>query len=446
MSLYTDPVAQVIITDHHTGQEWKLTYPELPYLTAGTINYDKAKMSGFTFSVDMPYEKGLELLSPPSPFQHNNIVKMRFGYPTQGASGWTPWAGGFIKSDGVNLTADANGIAGTVSVQGVAESYGYDVDEEKLKAAGQSYLKILELCAEGMGMTLNASLDTVIALTEQETVVKGLTKAASEKAFPSRFLRLSYVEIVKKMCTEQDLTFLIAPSENDELGRTLHVGSEADFIRGELVSGDGATSDKRTYAIREGIDETKSVYPCLTWAPEGGNMGLWLASAPDPVARGAQMGTLNTETGQVSVELVKPKDLETPIFGVTPGGDPKDDVAEGIKNDESRPDGSAVTQTSVPVDKGGEARASRELKRRQKQGNPTQNGVITSIGIPHERPGHLCSLRGAGHIYDGPYMIDAMTHTYAPGSWDMSLTVRRDGVVAKSGDQEESIGGQMEDK
>ncbi len=446
MALFTDPVAQVVITDPKTKQEWRMTYPESPYLTGGTINYDRAKMTGFTFSIDIPYEKGLEMLKSPSRFQHNNLVKMRFGYPTQGMSGWTPWAGGFIKSDGMNVTVDANGVAGSVTVQGVAESYGYDVDEGKLKAAGWDHLKILELCAEGMGMLLNVSLDTTIALTDYTTMGEGLTKSLLGKSFPSHYLRMSYVEIVKRICKEQDLTFLIAPSGNDELGRTLHVGSEADFIKGELGNTGGASGRSNTYVVRGIVDEKNNQYPALMWAPEGGNMGLWLASAPDPAAHGAQVAGINTETGGLVVEIVKPKELDTPVFGVIAGGDPKDNVAEGIKDDESRSDGSAVTQSSVPIDKGGEARVKKQAQVRQKEGNPTQKGVITALGLPFERPGHLCFLRGAGQIFDGPYMIEAMTQTYAPGSWDISLTVRRDGVVAKSGDQEESAGGQMENK
>ena len=72
-----------------------------------------------------------------------------------------------------------------------------------------------------------------------------------------------------------------------------------------------------------------------------------------------------------------------------------------------------------------------------------QRGTITALGIPEERPGNLCKLRGVGKIYDDFYEIDKLSHVYAPGSWEMTLVVHREGAVLKTGEQSETAEGQM---
>jgi len=438
MAIFTDPVAQAIITDPDSGDEWKWTAPDYPFLTGVTINYQRFKVGVFTLSFDIPYEYGIPMMGLPSPFKQGNLVKARIGYA--GANAWTPWVAGFLKAGGDGLSIDSNGITGQISVQGVAESYGYTVNKDLLREAGWDPIKILELCARGMGLTPVISTGASADMNSYKLIGDRRGKAIRKQTFDfsSSLLSMSYWEVLKKICRDYNLTYWIGPDVGStDPGRNLFVYNEAEASKG--TDQDTAI---RTYMIRGVIDEANLTYPCFAWSAEGSNVAAWLASQPDPAAHGVSGAYTDKATGEVVEEAVPPEEQPTAIWGVLADTSPTDAEVDGVKDDEAKSDGTQGTYTSAPVAPGAEDRFKKQLQNRQKQGNAAQQGTITSLGIIDERPGNICRLKGAGLIYDDTYQIDRMTHTYGPGSWEMTLVVKRFGRVLKVGEQKETSEGQ----
>jgi len=438
MALFSDPVAQAIITDPDSGDEWKWTAPEYPFLIGCSLNYQRGRIAMFTLSFDVPYDYGLEMMKLPSPFKQGNLVKARIGY---GTGLWTPWAAGFLKAGGDGITLDANGLSGQISVQGVAESYGYTVDKELLRKAGWDPVAILSACAEGMGLKPIISAGSSSELSAYKLIGDRRGKAIREKTFDfsSSLLNLSYFEVVKRICNDWNLVYWIGPEVGSaDPGRNLFVYTPAETSKG--VDQD---ANIRTYMIRGVIDEANLTYPCFAWSPEGDGAVAWLASQPDSAAHGVDIGWTDTDTGEIKEDTISPKEQPVAIWGVVADDDPTDVNVDGIKGDESKADGSKGAFASMPVASGGEERQKKQMQHRQRQGNAAQRGTITALGIPDERAGNLCKLRGAGGIYDGTYEVDKVTQVFAPGSWEMTLTVHREGQVLKTGEQAETSEGQM---
>jgi hypothetical protein len=368
-------------------------------------------------------------------------VRARIGYA--GTTRWTPWVQGFLKEGGAGLAIDANGVTGTINVLGAAESYNYEIDKEKLKAAGWDASKILEVCADGMGMKLNITLNATVEISDYLLIGEGLTKTIIQGpgSFPSHFLGLKYFDIVKRICSEMNLSFLVSTGVegSDDAGRMLHIGTKGEFARGQVIP-----SKVNTYMIRGIINEEKNQYPCIDWTPEGSQFAAWLASQPDPAAHNFEVSYIPDDTGEMKHIVYTPQQQDIPTVGPIADGEPEDVEVDGIKEDESRPEGSSVAHASIPVQPKGDKKAEKQAASRQQQGNAAQRGVITTLGLHDERTGNLCVLKGAGAIYDGPYTIDKLTHIYAPGSWDMTLTCHREGRVLKTGEQKETQAGELE--
>lgn len=444
MAIYTDPVAQAIIKDPDSGQEWKLTYPDFPFLTGVTLNYDHKKLTTFTLNFDIPYEDGIKLMNPPSPFKVGNQVAARIGYASGDPGAWTPWALGFLNAGGDGMSVDANGFSGQITVQGLAESYPYKVSKEAIRSAGWDPIKVLSALAEGMGLKAIISNGVSAGLKTFNLIGDNRGKATREKTsdFVSSLLDLSYWDAIKKICSEWNFEFWIAAEDgDDDQGRNLFISTPRELSNGV------DKSVMRNYAIRGVFDEKTHTYPCV-WSAEGSAVSSWLVSEPSPAAHGVQGAGIDTDSGELLEEDVSPQDQEHSIWGFLSTTDPTSGVDElgpdGIKKDESRTE--KADYISFPVDSGSRDKFKRQVQSYQLDGNPVQKGNITVIGIAAERPGNLCKVSGAGGLYNDVYMIERLTHIYSPGSWEMTLTVYRYGTKDKAGQKLETKGGQMPEK
>lgn len=440
MAIFTDPVGQLVITNPKTKDEWKWTGPKLPFLTGISINYEMGNhVPAFTVSFDIPYEDGLKMFEHPSPFTQGNVVEARIGYA---GGSWTPWAGGFLHVGGDGLTLDANGVSGQISVQGVAESYGYTIDETVLREAGHDPVKILTALAGGMGLKPIISNGAKSALGEFKLAAGYRGKAIRKQTFDFAcgLLSKSYWEAIKKICADWHLASWIGPEVgSDDPGRNLFVYTQSEVTKGYGIE----LASLRTYMLRGVIDESNLTYPAFSWSPEGSTFAAWLASEPDPAAHGVVAVAVDTGTGEIVEEPISPKKQQTAIYGVVTSDEPTDVEAKGMKDDEAKKDGSKGAHISPPMDEGGRSKLKAQGQHRQEQGSGAQQGVITALGLADERAGNICFLRGFGAIYDGSYLIKKLTHVWAPGSWEMTLTVLRHGSVHKTGKQEETSEGQM---
>lgn len=454
MTIYTDPVAQVIFTQKNGDKEWKWTAPDNPFVTGVTLNWEFGKVGTFTIAIDIPYEYGLPMLQEPSPFIQGTLVKARIGY----ASGeWTPWAGGFLAAGGAGLAVDSNSVAGVVSVQAVSEKSDFSVSREILQTAGWAADQILAGCCKAMSAKLTLSELAAIELNSYKLMGEGRGTAIRKikVSFASGLLNLSYMEAIRQICGEHNLTFWIGPRKGDEeFSRNLFVVTSAEASRGE-----GADQDKdvNTYQLRGLIDEEARVYPCFTWEPEGAEFASWLANIPDSAGRGATEAYIDNASGELGGANAPATEQPVAISGSVTNteSDPLEDsdlerqIEEGGGTFSKRGLDKMPSTSAIPMDAGtaGLAVADEEAKKkaqhRQAQGSAAQRGVIRTIGIPDEQCGRQCVLKGVGKIYDDLYEIEKLSHIYAPGSWETTMTVHREGTVLKAdGDQVETPEGQ----
>jgi len=428
--MFTDPIAQVIIENPTTGQEWNWTAPDFPFLTGASLIWEEGGFGIISITVDFPYEDGIaKVMTPPSPFAIQNRIRVRMGYA---GGDFTDWAVGVLEAGGEGLSVDANGVSGSVNFAGVSRSVNYTVSKSIKTAA--NYAAVVEAIAESMGMEPNITPGALEVLKLQDNAAFN----------PSAWMGMSSMEILGKICRMSNLDWTQGPDMLDLDGgaRFLTVYRPRE---GAVLTPPEAMN---TYLMRGIIDVEKKQYPLLSWSPEGEGSHTW-QEVPNAAAGGAGSSTLDTETGEVAWLEVLPEDVLEAIVGVWADSKPEDEelAGEGVKSNVSREGEDAAEILAQPVKPGvdGKAMAETHMGSAMIAGNPSQVGVISTIGVPSERNANYCRVAGMGPVYDGRYKIVKISHIWAPGSYDMSLTVNRFGTGGQdksSGEQAETAGGQ----
>lgn len=431
MALFADPVAQVVIRNDAKVKEWKWDSANYPFLTGVTIMYESKRLNNVSISIDAPYDVGIrDIMTSPSPFAVGNLVQARIGY----ASGsFTDWAVGHLIKGGAGISIDANGVSGTVDFTPISKSAFYSVPKD-IPQNG-TMLDLLRFIADNMGLTLSLGPNA-------QEVVEGHSLDSEYIFYSSASLSNTVFGLLRKICDEENLSWIIGPDPFRDIGdgvRFLTIISDKELysLARENV--------RRKYIMRGIFDLSKNQYPLLSWSPEG-ESSQWLAESPDPSANGVGSYSIDPDFGTVEEISWLPEDSEKKMTGVLPDAGPEDFASENIVGDKTRQDEPFGEVVSVPVKpgEGGKKRAEKKIAQKVEEGNAAQVGVISTIGIPEEKCMNLCEVIGCGGIYDGIYEIWRQTHTWGPGTYDMSLTVRRSGTVEKtSPEQKETKGGQV---
>jgi hypothetical protein len=423
--MFTDPIAQVIITNKET--QWQWTAPDFPFLTGVVILYEMERMASVQISIDVPYDDAIKyVFTSPGPFTVNNYVQARIGYAS---GGWTPWAVGILHGGGDGLSIDANGCTGTVTFQGLAKNAFYTVDK-KLPDSEEAQL---EFVADSMG------LDLVLGQNARE-------RLEDDWVFNVGLKSMSSWEILKGICTRDNLIWLIGPDPSGDGGtsRKLFVLTEKELKTLQDVS------LRRTYAIRGVVDVANNQYPCASWSPDAGT-ATWVAELPDPASHGQYAGYIDEDTGEVKTVTVSASDQEETTFGSLQNIDPfttnVDTLLGELVVDKAKTDEEPGEYVPVVAQPGeaGEKSVKTKLGQKRVAGNNAQKGSITCpVGLPEEAAGTTCYLKGAGKIYDDLYQVRSLTHSYAIGSWEMTLGVWRWGSFDPANEEKkEGKGGQL---
>lgn len=428
---YTDPIAQVVITDDSSGLMWDWTAPKWPYLTGVTINMERGgRISMGSFSIDAPYDAIKDLLvKSKCPFKTNNSIKLRIGYAT---GGWTLWCSGFLNKGADGLSVSADGISGEISFQGIAAKPAvYQVKKDLLKASGWDLVKLINGIAESLGTRAIITNAAQRNFNSNKLISGEAGKAIRKKhgVFMSGLSNMNMVDILKTVCKEFKNDFWF--SEDYQL----IVKTIDEAARGTAVN---------TYVMRGIVDVGAKQFPCFSFSPAGG-VAAWFASQPDPASSGTNGVGLDKDTGDVvsgGKYDVKPQDQEGPTRGVLASTTPQGKKSGESVADIDMPDGVLGDYVSAPIQSGGLDAFGNMVTTHQEAANGAQTGTIETLGNPEESVSNACRLLGCGEIFDGYYEISKLTHKYTPGAWDMTLEVFSKGNMAVSGKQEETRGGQ----
>jgi hypothetical protein len=456
--MFTDPVAQIIITNPKTGETWQFSAPDFPFVTGVTLAFEFARKASLQVTFDAPYDVAIDkLLNLNSPFTMGNQVKARIGYAKQ-PTWWTEWFDGFLAAGGDGLTIDSNGMTGTITVQVISDGGGYTVSQEVVKVT-DPYNMFVQ-CAKALGVEFSPSIGAIDVL---KRFVAAAGKETTEAAWkPEAFAGMMVWEAASKISSMLNLKMWIGPNPSTPGGgvRILYLGTEEELSNGILSqlkpAGEaGGEGVRPTFRMRGVVDLATSTFPCLSWAPEGSGFASWLSTSTGESGKGVEKVTVNQKTGLIESVAAKAADRKVATAGVvaTPGQeDTKATDASGndVVGDAKKADGKEAVVTSGPVPEGtaGAARAQLSAEAERDAGSPSQVGVITSLGLPWVVPAELVFLRGCGAIYDGPYLVDKATHTWGPGKYEMTLTCRRqgDGTGQKSGEKIQTPVGTMPEK
>lgn len=437
---FSDPQAQVIITDIDSGEVWHWGSPSRPFLTSVSMSFGGRMVLGtFSIGIDVPYEYALDMLdATKTPFKKGNLVKARMGY----SSGeWTQWANGIMQNGGKGLSMSPEGLSGTIELTvDPVKVVSYTVPKNIFVEAGFDPVKMLTLLGRVMGSDVEVSTQAQANMNAWKlTQPKGISYRETRE-FYGGLDGLGIWDAISRICTENDCNFYTVMRSNKKY---LVFFTEKELMNG-YFNDDGLMNK---YVLRGILDPARDQYPCYNFTPKD-DLTTWVAGDAGPAASGVNAFGINADSGEDVDATILPEDQEEPQDGKIANTSPQDvktsDPETGeIVGDTVKDDGSQGTFMSGPVLPGGAEVFENQARGFQRQGNPGLHMSINTIGHPREQVGSLVQLWGAGVLFNGTYAIDTLEHMWTPGNWDMTLNVYRRGWKAVIGEQKETAGGQM---
>lgn len=427
--LFSDPIAQVIIKDWESNNEWVLGPGGIPFLTSVSMSFGgNMTIEKFMVGVDIPYDYALQKMDPKeTPFKQKNYVKARIGYAN---GGWIDWEYGHLLNGAKGLSMTPEGLSGTLEVVPIPiKAVGYTVSKGVFDKSEYNAAKLIELLVSDLGME--------VEITERARGNLGVISREFYGGLTSR----SVWDSIKEICRNSYCKFVIR-SKNSV--KYLTVCTIEDQVKGELADN---SDNPNKYVIRGGIDPGNNQYPCYSFTPQGDETG-WVAGTASAAASGTEATAIDKETGEDVTITTKPEDSEEAIVGSLEHDVPKDIKGKdsGFERyvvDNLKGDNRAATFISAPLLPNGTEVFKRQIKEFNQHGDSGIRMEIATIGHPNEKVGNICHLHMAGLLYDGPYYIDKMTHSWGLGNWDMTLSVHRRGSKAQADEKKETRGGQM---
>lgn len=440
--------AEVEIRDTADGV-WAFNTKDNPFLSGVSIIAQPmagaAGMPTFTVSFTMPYEEGVKYLDS-GIFRIGNKVAARIGY-VGGLS--TPWWWGELNNggDGVSLTSD--GLEGGVTVQCISSRAWGDIPAPDLK--GKSGSVLYKMVSSAMGCKLVRSPGAIQVINEKHK--------PDEDAYPP-YPPISWSGAPAAKSAWDWLFFLNATyglqstiAFGEDGARNLYVLTKAEAESGVVMDLDGTPSKlvkSRVYRMRGPLIPQEDQYPIFTFGADP-SLATWDGMLPPGGSGGVHTTAINVHSGDPVVATAPPGEQESPVNKSVENPSPKNDdwsddmYALSRQQDEYEMEIFYSTPAPPPPspkatdDESIKQEAKKVIEQRQAEGNVTQQATIATIGVPDEFPGNLCNVQGCSKRYNGVYKVWTLNHQWAGGIWDMTLTVRREGVGGDGLNQEEMV-------
>lgn len=451
--LYTRPIAQVVILDMDTKETWSLGSPDFPFLSSVNLYYEgKMVITSMEVGLDIPYEYAIRMMQDGdnstmstntkrrgSPFKHGNYIRARLGYE-DGA--FTEWAYGLFMEGGHGLTISSEGLTGTIKASTISyKAAGYTVSADWLESAGYDASVLLRNIAEALGLSIEI---TDGALENMKAWSSCKPEDASYKTKTDFMAGLKDKEtwsVVGMVCKQLDCDFHIGVKSNK---RHLMVYTGKEVLEGKLSY---SKSSINKYVMRGILDPSQNQYPCYSISPTSGDDKSWTMNAT-AAAHGVKAVGHNTETGEDVREEITTEQSDDPGVGHVDNTTPVDfkyttaEWGEIVANVKKQYE-SMGTFMSAPIIPGGSDIFRLQAKHFGESGNPGLQIKLSTIGMPDEQIGNLCQVWGCGDLYNGPYRVQGITHSWTPGNWDTELDLYRKGRKLMAGEKKSFRGGQM---
>jgi hypothetical protein len=412
---------------------WKLHAPALfaapeanvtvyPYLTGINVTVEQEAITSFQVTFDAPYEEGIKMLYEDSnglsAFNASNVIMVCMGYPSDNL--WTPWYYGILNKGGEGIEITSEGVKGTISAQ---------------QCPWQDYYVMLgnrtwKTSMEEMVRELVSFLQGNVVISEQARK-RMTTYDANRNGEEYSTFNKGAIEALQDMARQADIQLTQHSSTHEGEPTTYELTAPYE----ETTFGRQEEQVRHKYIMRGGFKPQENEYPILSWGPEAG-IASWLGSRPESTNAGLFAAAINPKTGKMVSSTVTPEMLGTPSYGNYPEkGKPQTKQLESGKVLDTTTDGT----TAVPAFMSAPGRSNaddgavqNDLKAkataRMTQGNLTQISTITTLGVPTQGLWKKISVLGCSPRYDGPYMVQGVTHRWGPGLFESELKVIRWGT------------------
>lgn len=414
------------LTDGKTMHNFSMS--ENPFVTGISVTLGHNIISSINVTFDIPYEKGIELLDS-NIFAHKNPIAVRLGFIDPDMI--TPWYYGVLYQGGIGLEISPNGLTGTISARNAPEQTSYEPTGDE-KTEDKTALDVIERIGEYLGYDVDV----------KDNAAERLNIVYEEGRSPVVHGNKTNWDILRNLTDLYGVRYWIGSKDaGGQAVQTLFVESELDMTSGKA---------NRKYIMRGKFDPVSLQWPIFTISPSS-NAAIWDGLPPDNTAKGAKASYVDDRRGEVVTVEVEQKDLNVHTSGVISESESEDVEVEGFKVDASQTDRAAKGGTiSLPAEGGekGEVDIREQLTSICQSGSAGLRISINTIGTPMEVPGNLILVNGCSKRYDGLYMIEKITHTFANGDFSSTIDALRRGSTDKrekgdktaAGEQPENYG------
>jgi hypothetical protein len=410
-----------------------------PFVTSVSVTMSKGGThDGLTIGIEAPYQEGIYLLEQGA-FDFGNLVRARIGYLAGSATEVTEDYAGFLGKGGDGLALSSDKLSGSLTA-----SFRDARQMEYVKPGDDLALTSAKAIFEGLALAMGY---TAIPLGDGAAKLDALSKQISvggkdlEGAAYAVMGSMALMRTVRRILSLANLDF--------HFGYAIASVSSFKPAIFYYPKGYSATQSTTYSLVLRGLFDptaTPAQYPILDVSFSGG-AAMWAEGrkwdqVPVP---GATAGTraimLEKDTGLVLEPVWNwPKDGERP-------GDPKGSAVAAEAQDDKRGD----LQADVKVDPGGKkgvpanravaapggvagAKAASELAA-QGVGAADRMAIqltVTTLGLPKIQPAAVVAVAGCSSMINSTYVVNKLTHNYAPGDWKTVLELVKWGSTQTS--------------
>lgn len=374
-----------------------------PFVTGVTVIKKQAYTSQITLSIEAPFHEGREILNGPMLYT-GNILEVTMRYPDDDKAVLT--ARSTIFKGGIGLTLTPNGISGTITAEGKAQTARYI---KPIVAADT------EPTFDWLRRVVIESDFTNLIATER------VIKSINETNYVCNDKRAVF-DMFEDFCVMNDLVWIENPDT-----------FEITILDDEEIDKDKV---KRVFVMRNSFIDTgylskygflsgatlpnPRVYPIVSFSPELSAGFFTNKEAVKVIRTGIRRdGTREIEEkDENSVSVKRTTKSEDGAVGA-------EDIKAGARTTVAvLTEGQAaeITHLAHPESddrKGDDDRHTRSVHRRLM----AYNANLTTFGIPELEPAERVAVVGLGDLLDGIFVVQDVTQTWSAGKIETSMSI-----------------------
>jgi hypothetical protein len=437
-----DPRAYKLVPTSTLRGEADDDFIVLPFLTGVAVKRQFKMPTEISFSIDVPYELGLDMLNS-TMFMTQNVVTVKIGYP-EGPVSQTYY--GILLKGGLGLEVNAEGLSGTLTANPLSKGAFYsgsDGDGRPLSIGGKNFGErtkeyALAAAVKSMGgyeadfsevnFPVNPPTEEEFAATPHQARYQ---EGETEETMKFRQGAVTNIERIRSLCKEMGWTYEIIYDDEREV-------PAVKFYQYSKISKKAPVWE---LVMRGRFAPESNRIPMISFTPEIG--AGWYAVAPlggEAAAQRVKSGSVDSE-GNISVNMAEPEgsDIEGGDDSEQGGSTSPKDVAAKIALSRAASAGAGIgvvidsalsllgdpnsqhIVTDPEVANGERDAILRVVQDDARRDHQSWEAGIVIPGTPQMVPSENLKVVGVG-AFDRTYTIRSVTHNVAIGSYETTVT------------------------